>query len=507
MNKEQTKYKRSPVVVIMGHIDHGKSTLLDYIRKTNIVTEEAGGITQKTSAYEVEHPNSSDPGSSTKITFLDTPGHEAFGKMRARGAKVADIAVLVVAADDGVKPQTLEALKCIREEKIPFIVAINKIDKPEANIERTRNNLAENEIYLEGFGGDVPSVAISAKTGQNMTELLDLIVLAAELESLEGDPLKPAEGVVIESNLDPKKGVAATLIIKNGTLENGLFVRAGNAIAPVKIMENFLGKKIDKATFSSPVKIIGWSEMPQVGSPFYTFKTKKAAMENISVSQKTEKNNYQITDEQTEKGKIIVPIMVKAGSTGGLEAMIHEIEKLNSEKIKFKISNAGVGIISESNVKTANINEHAIILGFNTKIDDSAKHVAERESIVIQISDVIYKITEWLKNELGNHLPNIEIENIVGKAQIIKIFSTQKEKQVIGGKIAEGSIHPGETFRIKRRENEIGNGKIKELQHKKANVKEVSQGDEFGALVESKIEIVGGDVLEVYKITRQPIKI
>ncbi|HJL55587.1 MAG TPA: GTP-binding protein, partial [Candidatus Paceibacterota bacterium] len=270
MTKEKTDKKivRPPVIVVMGHIDHGKSALLDYIRKTNIVESEHGGITQHLSAYEVTHKE-------RKITFLDTPGHEAFKKMRFRGAEVADIAVLVVSAEEGVKAQTLEALKSIRENKIPFIVAINKIDKPSADVEKTKQNILENEIYLEGLGGNVPFTPISAKTGEGIPELLDMMLLVADLEELSGNSEGQASGIVIESHLDQKKGISTTLIIKDGILKIGSFIVAGDALSPVRIMEDFHGEQIKEAVFSSPVKVVGFSKIPVVGSSFETFKSKK----------------------------------------------------------------------------------------------------------------------------------------------------------------------------------------------------------------------------------------
>ena len=251
-NNTQTRIVRPPVIVVMGHIDHGKSTLLDYIRNTNVVDKEAGGITQHISAYEVMHAGKD--GKTYPITFLDTPGHEAFQSMRQRGALVADIAILVVSAEDGVKQQTLEALKAIRSDEIPFIVAINKIDRPGADIDRTKQNLAENDIYVEGYGGDIPFVAISAKTGEGIPELLDILLLVAELESLSADTAKNGQGIIIESNLDTKKGITATAIILDGTLRKGEFAVSGNSISPLRIVENFAGKPIESATFSSPVQ-------------------------------------------------------------------------------------------------------------------------------------------------------------------------------------------------------------------------------------------------------------
>src|SRR3989338_2741593 len=263
---------RPPIVAIVGHIDHGKSTLLDYIRKTNVVEAEAGGITQHLSAYEAVHKNA---GGEHKITFLDTPGHEAFKAMRSRGLEVADVAILVVSAEDGVKPQTLEALKLIDGVKIPYIVALTKIDKPSANVEKAKASLLESGIYLEGMGGNVPYVAVSGKTGAGVPELLDLILLAAELEGLTADPSLPGEGVVIEAHIDSKRGNTATLVVENGSVRSGEFVVSSEALAPVRIMENFLGKPIKEALPGSPVRIVGFSSLPQVGARFKTVETKR----------------------------------------------------------------------------------------------------------------------------------------------------------------------------------------------------------------------------------------
>jgi len=273
----------------MGHIDHGKSTLLSFIRKSTAPLNEAGGITQHISAYEVDHiaPDNK----KHTITFVDTPGHEAFNGIRRRGACVADIVVLVVSAEDGVKPQTLEALSSILESKTPYIVAINKIDKPEANTEKTKQSLAENEVYIEGYGGDIPCVSLSAKTGEGVQDLFDMIILLAEMENLTGDPNIPAEGLVIESNRDVKKGISATCIIKNGTLEKGMYITSSTASSPVRIMENYQGKSLDKATFSSPVKIIGWDELPEVGDTFQAHKTQKESRDAVLYQKENSLNN------------------------------------------------------------------------------------------------------------------------------------------------------------------------------------------------------------------------
>jgi len=273
--QEKNIIERPPIIVVMGHIDHGKSTLLDYIRKTNVVEGESGGITQHISAYEVHHKDKN--GSDHRITFLDTPGHEAFSAMRARGAVLADIAILIVSAEDGIKAQTMEAYNEIKNSKTPFIVAINKIDKPNANPEKVKNELLEKEIYLEGYGGDIPYVEISAKTGQGIPEILDMMLLIAELEELKADTSVNGQGIVIESNVDPKKGISATLVITDGTLKKGMCISAGESISPVRLIENFLGESVPEATFSSPVRITGFNSVPKVGSKFVACASKKEA--------------------------------------------------------------------------------------------------------------------------------------------------------------------------------------------------------------------------------------
>src|SRR3989344_220176 len=276
-NHEGTLIERPPIVVVMGHIDHGKSTLLDFLRKTSVVAGEAGGITQHTYSYEVTHTG--EKGASKRITFLDTPGHEAFTLMRSRGASVADIAVLVVAANEGVKPQTLEALAIIKKHEVPFVVAINKIDTPHANVDKVKQELAEHEVYLERYGGSVPVVAISAKTGENVPALLDMILLVAEIEELKGDPDAPAEGTVIEAHQDPRKGITATLVIQNGTLRKKMFVTTGAAYAPVRRIDDTLGHEIAEASFSTPVFITGWNTIPEAGASFTVCADKKTAEE------------------------------------------------------------------------------------------------------------------------------------------------------------------------------------------------------------------------------------
>ena len=491
---------RPPIVVIMGHIDHGKSTLLDYIRKTNIVAGEAGGITQHVSAYEAEH--TSPAGVKQRITFLDTPGHEAFRSLRSRGARVADIAVLVVSAEDGVKQQTIEALKAILEANIPYIVAINKIDKPAADVERTKQSLAENEIYVEGYGGTIPVVPLSAKTGDGVPELLDMVELVASLGELTADPTIPADGVAIESNLDTKKGISATLIIKNGILKTGMFVAAGKAVAPVRIMEDSNGKTIKEATFSSPVRIIGWSELVQAGSPFKTFDTKNDALEYAANTQNTAAPQAANALSGNTGDITTFPVVVKADTMGSLEAIAYELGKIPSERIRVKIIEQGLGAIGEGDVKKASAYENAVVVGFNVKPDAQARSLAERDKVPVETFSIIYKLTDWLKEAAIARTPKIQVEETLGSAKILKAFSREKDKQIVGGRVEQGVLEVGTQVKITRRGAEIGVGKIRELQQQKRDVESIDAG-EFGTMIESKYEIAPGDIVVSFKMVEK----
>jgi translation initiation factor IF-2 len=499
MNKEsqqQNSIQRPPVVVVMGHVDHGKSTLLDYIRKSNVVEKEAGGITQHISAYEVSHKD--EKGVDRRITFLDTPGHEAFSKMRARGAQAADIAILLVSAEDSVKAQTLEAYNTIIESKIPYIVAINKIDRPNANIEKTKMDLVEKGVYLEGLGGDIPFVPISAKAGTGVNELLDMILLVADLNDFTGNSHQTATGVIIEANREPKRGISASCIIKNGTLKSGMFVATGGAMVTTRIMENFLGKPIKEATFSSPIRLVGFESMPEVGSVFYAFTTKKEAESYIETEKNKGGNTKSHTHEQSS-GKTI-PLIVKTDVSGTIEALEKEIEKINSPEISFKIISSGVGAIGETDLKMASINKETIIVGFNTKIDNGARDLNESLKVNVELFDIIYKLTDYLKEVLEERRPRQETAEVIGSLKVLRTFGATKDKQVIGGKVVEGRIAQGATVRIVRRDFEIGRGNVVEVQTNKIKVKEVLEDTECGLLVESKIDIAPGDVLEAFII-------
>ncbi len=486
---------RPPVVVIMGHVDHGKSTLLDYIRKTNIVESEKGGITQHISAYEVLHKN--EKNIDKKITFLDTPGHEAFSKMRERGAKIADIAILVVSAEDGVKPQTIEAWKTIVASEIPCIVAINKIDKSGVNIEKTKTELTENEIYLEGYGGKVPFTPISAKVGTGIDDLLSLILILAEVENFTANKTDKASGFVIEAHLDSKRGIEATLIIKNGTLKKGMTVAVKDSICSTRIIESFSGKMIEDASFSSPIRLIGFNKMPQIGGEFKAFDTKQETEKYIKeIQNENSENKKDLSKDETNKK--IIPIVLKADVSGSLEAIEKEINKIQNENAEFKILVRGVGPISETDIK--GVGKDVIIIGFNVKANKNATKLALSKDISMFFFDIIYKLTEWLTEQMEIRRPRIETIETIGKAKILKSFTRTKERQVIGGKVIEGFIALNSTVKIMRRDFEIGKGKVINLEKTKVKTQEVEEGAEFGMMIESKIEIVAGDIVESFAV-------
>lgn len=488
--KEQNLTTRPPVVAVMGHIDHGKSTLLDYIRKTKVVDGEAGGITQHLSAYEISIPYQ---GSNRAITFIDTPGHAAFSGMRERGASAADIAILVVSADDGVKAQTIEALKTIRNAGMPFIVAINKIDKGGANIERAKQMLAEQEVLVEGYGGTTPWVAISAKVGTGVSDLLDTILLVADMEEITASKNANVEGIVIESHLDSKRGVSATVIIKNGTLKKGVFVVAGDAITTTRIMENFLGKNIDEIPAGTSVNIVGFDKSPEVGISIKVFEKKKDAEKYIeSISTSNFADNQNISED-----KKVVPIIIKTDVFGTAEAIENEIKKISVDGLHVKILSKGVGFINEGDIRMAQGDKNLIILAFNSDMDQRAKILNETVNANVQKFDIIYKLTEYLAEELEKRRPRKEIEEITGTAKVLKTFSKTKERQVLGCRVDNGSISLGAKVNILRRDFPIAIGTVVELQQAKQKTKEVASG-ECGIMVECKNDIAPGDTLQAF---------
>ncbi len=483
---------RPPIVAIMGHIDHGKSTLLDYIRKTKITAKEAGGITQHLSAYEISIPYQ---GSERKITFLDTPGHAAFTGMRERGAVVADIAILVVSAEDGVKAQTLEALATIKHAGIPFIVAINKIDRPGANIEKTKLSLAEAEVLVEGFGGSIPFVAVSAVQGTGVSDLLETILLVADLEGFIAHPEKIAEGLVIESHLDQKRGIAATIIVKDGTLKKGQFVVAGDALTTTRIMEDFLGKTISEVPPSMPVQLVGFDTLPGVGSEIKVFDKKRDAEAYVC--------QYKIDCAQSKETVVIgsdmkvVPIILKTDVFGTIEAIEKELSAIAIDGLHLKIISKGIGSISENDIRTAQSDKETLIIGFNVGLDARAREVNESAGVQVHTFDIIYRLIEWLHEELERRRPRKESREVVGTAKVLKTFSKTKERQVLGCRIDSGKLIEGAKLSILRRDFPLATGTLIEIQQAKQKIKEISEG-ECGALVECKTDIAPGDILEAF---------
>jgi translation initiation factor IF-2 len=499
---ESSLSPRQPVIAVLGHVDHGKSSLLDYIRKTNIVDGEAGGITQRISAYEVEV--SLDKKTKNRITFLDTPGHAAFQSMRERGVEIADIAILIVSAEDGVKAQTLEAWKTIDARKLPYVVAINKIDKPGADTQKTKNSLVENGIYIEGYGGDIPCVEISAKTGQGIDFLLETLLLLVDIHNLTCTLASDATGLVLESFIDQKRGISATLVIKDGTLPASGAILSGTALSPIRIIEDFMGKTIKEPKAGQPILVTGFDEIPTSGAIFISSKDKKS-IEKICEEVRHNKVKEVLDPRVYRNAKMVIPIIVKADSLGTLNAVVSELKKRETKDIKIKVVAEGVGTLSEGDIMLASGDKETVIMSFAVKSERGALDQAERFGFTIHSFDIIYKLSEWFDTIVQERMPYEEIQEISGKLTIIKNFSSQKDKHVIGGKVTEGLIKLGGLVKIERRGFDLGKGKIVELQLQKIKTKEVIEGNECGLMIETKVEMVPGDIVSAITIIKKQI--
>ncbi|MDP3762490.1 MAG: translation initiation factor IF-2 [bacterium] len=480
--------RRHPIVAVLGHIDHGKTTLLDKIRQTNVAGGETGGITQHIGAYEVEY-------NGKKITFIDTPGHEAFAKMRSRGAAVADVALLVVAADDGVKPQTQEALRVINEAGVPFIVVLNKIDKDAADPERVKKALGDAGVYLEEWGGKTPLVKVSAKTGEGIDGLLEMVLLVSEMENLECDFSKPASGVVIESHLDSRRGNSAALLLREGILKTGDFVLAGRAAVKVKILEDFLGQGATELSASSLALVAGFDRVPAVGSSFQVFGAKED-MERAAVG--LPKENGADRRQESEDGKVLVPLILKADTAGSLEAVEHELRKLEGAGLRLNFLRRAPGNISEDDLKLASSSKNVLVLGFKVKTEKSAEELAARRGITVKTFEIIYELGDFLKTEVEKIMPEERLEKVLGRAKVLKIFKKDGRRQVVGGRVLSGGIFDGARVRLLRRDFPLGEGRILELQAARVRTREVSEG-EFGAMLDLELETVPGDELQIYE--------
>jgi translation initiation factor IF-2 len=497
-DSQEVLKKRPPIVTILGHVDHGKTTLLDTIRKTNIVAKEAGGITQHIAAYQVKKKGK-------LITFIDTPGHEAFSSMRERGVSLADIAVLVVAADDGVRPQTKEVIEYLITKKIPTIVAINKIDKAGANIQKVKQELADNGILLEEWGGEVMYSKISAKQNIGIDDLLDNILLLDEVENFKANWDQDALGVVLESNLDPQKGPVATVLIKTGTLKEGQDVMAGDAFGRVRRIEDFKGEKILKAGPSTPVSLIGLNNAPNVNDILQVV-TKKAERKMLQEQLKTtrltqghdkfssQKMMKHIADEKIKKLNLIL----KADVQGSLEAIEQILNELKSDEVAIQYINNGVGNITESDVRIAQSSQ-ATVFGFNVTVTTVAKRLAEAGEVEIKIYKIIYELIEDVKQRLIALLPQEFERTDFGKLKVLAIFRTEKGEMIVGGKVTSGNLINGSLLEIVRNDSPVGKGLLKNLQENKVNVNEVSINKECGVTFKGDTKIKAGDTLVSYK--------
>lgn len=493
---------RPPIVTIMGHVDHGKTSLLDYIRKTKVTDAEVGGITQRIGAYLVHVGDK-------PIVFLDTPGHEAFTAMRARGAHVTDIAVLVVAADDGIMPQTIEAINHARAAKVQILVAINKIDKPGADPERVKQQLAEYDLVPEEWGGDTVVVPVSAKSGQGVDELLEMILLVAELMELKANPDKPATGIVIESKLDKGRGAVGTVLIQSGTLKTGDAFVVGSVWGKVRAMTNERGKYLKKAGPSIPVEILGFQEVPEAGHVLQVVKNEKIAkalaQENAAKQEKESQIRRHVNlsnlYENVKEGKLKeLNIVLKADIQGSVDAIRHSLERLSSEKIQLHIIHAATGEISEYDIMLASASD-ALVIGFNVKADNNAKRVAEREQIEIRYYDIIYKLIEDIEKAMEGLLEPELVEHTIGEAEIRAVFNIGKHGTVIAGSyIREGKCERNARVRVWRHGKIVFTGKIASLKRFKDDVKEVSMGYECGIGIHNFNQLEVGDRLEFFQV-------
>lgn len=495
---------RPPVVVVMGHVDHGKTKLLDAIRNTNVVAQEAGGITQHIGAYQVTWVNPKTKEQSP-LTFIDTPGHEAFTVMRGRGAKVADIAVLVVAADDSVKPQTVEAINIIKAAKLPMVVAINKIDKEGADTQKVRADLAQHNVISEEWGGEVPMVEISAKQNLNIDKLLDVLILVYDInkENMKANPDRPAAGTVVEAHVDKGEGPVATVLVQTGTLKaNDPLIVNGENYGKVRAMKNYKGENLKEAPPSCPVRILGFKVAPQVGDILDVSKAGEATDVNVKekkVKQSgAQKKIVSQTDAQGEETKNILNILVKADTFGSLEAIIGSIEKIRNEEVGARMIGKGLGNITADDVSKAET-AGAVICGFNVTAVPLAQQMIQEKNLKFLQFSVIYDLLDYIKGELKKMLNPEKIITKLGELRVAAVFRTLKNAMVVGGRVESGKLEKGSKIRVVRNGLAVGAGKIGELQIGKQSMNVVPEGSECGLQFEGKLKLEVGDVLESYK--------
>ncbi len=501
-DKKPVGEPRPPVVAVLGHVDHGKTTLLDRIRKTHVAEQEAGGITQSIGAYQAEYQGK-------KITFIDTPGHRAFTGMRARGAQVTDIVILVVAADDGVMEQTKEAIAHARAAKVPIVVAINKIDKPGVDVNRVKQQLADEGLVPEDWGGDTITVPVSALTGQGIDELLEMILLVAELEDLRADPKGPVEGTIIESYLDPHKGPIATAIIKNGTLRERDVVVAGTAWGRIRALLDDQGRRVKEAPPGTPVQILGLSEVPPVGTRLEVVdspaKAKRLVEERLEEQRRAKQKKARLTWEDVlaktaQKG--VLKLIVKADTLGSLEAVENELKRLETD-VKVEFVHRGVGNVSESDVLLAasgEDDEEVGVVGFRVDVDPKARQLAEQEGVQVKTYEVIYDLADDVKRAIRRLLGPEYREVKLGEVEVRKVFKIKGVGTVAGCYVRDGKVTRDAHVRVRRGRQEIFTGRIQSLKRFDQDVREVGKGLECGLKIENFDDVQPGDRLEVFKL-------
>lgn len=499
---------RPPVVTIMGHVDHGKTTLLDHLRHSHITAGEAGGITQAIGAYQVRHGDNI-------ITFLDTPGHAAFTEMRARGANITDITVLVVAADDGVMPQTIEAINHARAAETPIIVAINKIDKPDANPEHVTEQLSKYNLIPEDWGGDTIFVDISAKFGKNIDELLDMIILESEMLELKADPDQPAVGSVIEARLDQGQGPVATLLVQQGTLKVGDPIVVGNTFGRVRTMTNERGRDLKKVTPSMPVSITGLNDVPEAGDRFVVFSDEKTARsvgeeraEEAQIQERRKTNRVTLDNlfDSLEEGEMKeVDIVIKADVQGSVEALANSLKKIEVKGVKVNIIHSGVGAINESDVALAEAS-NAIIIGFNVRPTPQAKSQADSDHVDIRLHQVIYNAIDEVESAMKGMLAPTYKEEVTGEVEVREIYKASKVGTIAGGMVVDGVVNKDSKVRLIRDGVVVYTGELNSLKRFKDDVNQVKQGFELGLTIKDYNDIKVGDVIEAYIMKEVPVK-
>lgn len=492
---------RPPIVAVMGHVDHGKTSLLDAIRQSNVAEKEAGGITQHIGAYQIKRKE-------RWITFLDTPGHEAFSTIRAHGARLTDVAIIVVAADDGVKPQTREAIRHAKEAGVQIVIAVNKIDKEGSDPNRVRQELSELELVPEEWGGSTVMVDVSAKSGQNIEKLLDMVLLVADIEELKARPKGPAEGVIVESHLETGRGPVATVLIQNGVLKVGDYVVAGSTYAKIRSLDDYRGKRIKEAHPGMPAVVTGLKAVPAFGDVFYCVADEKAARERAVGNQrqasiksmvKVKKiDASDLTDAITAGQVKELNVVVKADVQGSLESLLSSLGEIRNEEVAIKVVSNGIGDISESDVNFAQT-AGALLVGFNVSMGSAVKQLATREHVQIRLYKVIYELLDDMRQALSQMLAPEVVEVPVGKLKVLGVFKTTKSDVICGGEVTDGKVEPGVEVRVIRNKEEVGKGKVTNVQKEQNKVKEVVQGEQCGMDVAISQNIEIGDVLEFFR--------